>query len=339
MPAYRPSHVIKTYGFAANPPALDKVVFTIDHIHQGGQGMYSTFDVVKYLVSRQIPVSVFMQCTDPVNLCPADKRNARDIVNLAPHLVSLGAHSLSPGNSQLRQRNNLNLIRDAIRDISGSSLPIMSYHGQGAGPEPGIHYAGISYTRGIHSNWSTARQDNPLDTPVMSLQSVDAAFEFIRLRNLAGLSATLFVHSAELRNNSPKKRVFDTLIKEVSARKLQALPYYDAMRADYAGTTPTTPTTPTNPNTPAPCPPLNHFRNGKITQSLRKGSRDGRNGISQVAELQRFLNELGLEAGTADGIFGNHTKLAVIAYQILTGLSPDGIVGPNTRASINAYCG
>ena len=59
----------------------------------------------------------------------------------------------------------------------------------------------------------------------------------------------------------------------------------------------------------------------------------------QVAEFQRFLNELGLNAGIADGIFGNNTKLAVIGYQILMGLVPDGIVGPNTRASVNAFCG
>ncbi len=342
MPVYSPSHVVKTYGFSASPPALDKVVFTIDHIHQGGAGIYSTFDVVKYLVGKQIPVTVFMQCTDPVNLCRVDKRNARDIVNLAPHLVSLGAHSLSPGNSQLAQRNNLILVRDAIRDISGTSLPIMSYHGSGAGPEPDIHYAGITYARGIHSRWSTARNDDPLNTPVMGLGSVNAAFDFIRLRNLAGLSATLFVHTSELTSGSRKKRVFDTLVKEVTARHLQALPYYDAMRVDYGGSAPSapgTPTTPTDPNPPTICPPLSHFRNGQIGQNLRKGSRDGRGGIYQVAELQRFLNELGLEPGVADGIFGDNTKLAVIAYQILMGLSPDGIVGPNTRASINTYCG
>ncbi len=342
MPVYSPSHVVKTYGFSASPPTLDKVVFTIDHIHQGGSGIYSTFDVVKYLVSKQIPVTVFMQCTDPVNLCRVDKRNARDIVNLAPHLVNLGAHSLSPGNSQLAQRNNLILVRDAIRDISGTSLPIMSYHGSGAGPEPDIHYAGITYARGIHSRWSTARNDDPLNTPVMGLGSVNAAFDFIRLRNLAGLSATLFVHTSELTSGSRKKRVFDTLVKEVTARHLQALPYYDAMRVDYGGSAPSapgTPTTPTDPNPPTICPPLSHFRNGQIGQNLRKGSRDGRGGIYQVAELQRFLNELGLEPGAADGIFGDNTKLAVIAYQILMGLSPDGIVGPNMRASINTYCG
>ena len=351
MPNYVPSNVTKSYGFSANPPELDKVVFTIDHIHRGGSGLYSTFDVVKYLVGKQIPVTVFMQCTDPLNLCPADKREAQSIYTLAPHLVSLGAHSLTPGHSQLQQRNNLNLIRNVISSITGENTRILSYHGSGAGPENGISYAGISYARGIKSQWSTAQSDNPLDTPVMGMNSVDAAFDYTRLRNLSGLSATLFVHSMELRNGSRKKRVFDTFIKEVSARRLQALAYQSAMVSDYSSSPgtqpPNQPQPPTQPPIPPPnqpqpptglCPPLSHFTNGTITQSLRKNSRDGRRGIFQVAELQRFLNELGLAAGTADGIFGNNTKLAVIGYQILMGLSPDGVVGPNTRASINAFC-
>lgn len=338
MPDYVMSNVIKSYGFSANPPALDKVVFTIDHIHPGGSGLYSTLDVVKFLTSRQIPVTVFMQCTDPLNLCPADARNARSIYNLAPHLVSLGAHSLSPGHSQLSQRNNLSLIRNVISSITGADTRILSYHGRGAGPENGITYPGIVYARGIKSHWSTAQQDNPLDTPVMGLNSVDAAFDYTRSRNLAGLSATLFVHSAELRNGSRKKRVFDTFIKEVSAQRLQALPYYSAMTDDYSTTTGTQPPTPTQPPPNVICPPLSHFTNGSITQNLRKHSQDGKNGVFQVAELQRFLNELGLGAGADDGIFGDNTKLAVIGYQILMGLTPDGIVGPNTKASINAFC-
>jgi len=76
-----------------------------------------------------------------------------------------------------------------------------------------------------------------------------------------------------------------------------------------------------------------------LSQNLRKNARDDRNGIFQVAQLQRFLNELGLDAGVADGIFGNNTKLALIGYQILMGLVPDGIAGPTTKASINAFCG
>ncbi|HIO96680.1 MAG TPA: hypothetical protein EYG71_01985 [Leucothrix sp.] len=73
MPTYVQSHVTKTYQVSANPPVLDRVVFTIDHIHHGGPGLYSTLDVVKFLVDKQIPVTVFLQCSDPLNLCPVER--------------------------------------------------------------------------------------------------------------------------------------------------------------------------------------------------------------------------------------------------------------------------
>ena len=44
--------------------------------------------------------------------------------------------------------------------------------------------------------------------------------------------------------------------------------------------------------------------------------------------MHKLLQErLGI---TADGIFGNNTKQAVIGYQKSKGLSADGIVGQNT---------
>lgn len=343
MPNYSLSFVSQQYPYAANPPQLDKVVFTIDHIHTGGPGMYSTFDVVSYLVDRDIPVTVFIQCSDPVNLCPAERRNAQQLVNLNPALVSLGAHTLSPGNSKSAQQDNLNLIKDMISDITGSSPITMSYHGSGAGPEAGITYPGIQFARGIHSQWSTAQQDDVLNTPVIPLNTVNSALDFIRLRNLANLSGCLFVHSTELVSGSARKTVFDTILQAVLNNQLQALSYDAAMQHDYniapIDPTPSQPTTPTSPvPTPSsPCP-LRHFSNNQVVQFLRINHRDGANGIYQVAQLQNFLNELGLDAGVADGIFGSRTKLSVIAYQILQGLSPDGVVGANTRASINAYC-
>ncbi len=330
MPNYIQSFVTQTYDHAANPPLLDKVVFTIDHIHEGGPGLYSTLDIVKFLTGHQIPVTVFIQCSDPVNRCPAERRNAQQVYDLDPNLVSLGAHSLSKGSSPAEQASNLLLINEMIEDITGSPASTLSYHGSGAGPENGVSYPGIRYARGIISAWSTAQADNVLNTPVMSLSSVNAAFEFIRLRNLADLSATLFVHSVELTNGSPKKEVFDAVLKAVIDKKLQALPYLSAMQSDYQGGSPVTPAG-------SNCP-LRHFSNNQIVQYLRINIRDGVNGVYQVAELQRFLNELGLDAGTVDGIFGLNTKLAVIAYQILQGLTADGIVGSHTRASINTYC-
>ncbi len=338
MPTYNPSFVTQQYLHSANPPFLDKVVFTIDHLHEGGPGIYSTFDVVKYLVSKQIPVTIFIQCTDPNNLCPAERRMAQNVYDLDHNLVSLGAHSLTRGNSQANQNNNLDKVKDVIADITGSNPEILSYHGSNAGPENGISYPGITYARGITSAWSAAQMDNPLNTPVMNINSVNAAYNFIQQRNAANLSATLFVHSVELTSGSQKKVTFDTIVADVVGRRLQALPYLSAMQSDYTGTIPIPGPTPPIVTPPgAPCP-LRHFTNDTISQYLRINKRDGVNGVFQVEELQRFLNELGLGAGTADGIFGSNTKLAVISYQIIKGLSADGIVGPNTRASINAYC-
>ncbi|WP_299876877.1 peptidoglycan-binding protein [uncultured Cocleimonas sp.] len=338
MPTYNPSFVMQQYLHAANSPFLDKVVFTIDHLHEGGPGIYSTFDVVKHLVSKQIPVTIFIQCSDPLNFCPAEKRIAQSIYDLDHNLVSLGAHALTRGNSQANQSNNLDKIKDVIADITGAEPRIMSYHGSNAGPENGISYSGIIYARGIISTWSDASADNPLNTPVMNINSVNAAYDFIQQRNAANLSAALFVHSVELTSGSIKKTTFDTIVADVVGRRLQALPYLSAMQTDFTGAAPNPgPTPPIEPTPGAPCA-LRHFRNNTISQYLRINRRDGVNGVFQVAELQRFLNELGLGAGTADGIFGSNTKLAVISYQIIKGLTPDGIVGANTRASINAYC-
>lgn len=71
-------------------------------------------------------------------------------------------------------------------------------------------------------------------------------------------------------------------------------------------------------NTPGPitlagCPTIKLGAQGNITKLL-----------------QERLNFLGFNCGAADGIFGENTKAAVIAFQASRGLSQDGIVGPNT---------
>ena len=62
---------------------------------------------------------------------------------------------------------------------------------------------------------------------------------------------------------------------------------------------------------------------------LRRGSRN-----EAVRVLQRKLGELGLDAGTPDGIFGKMTTRAVRRYQRLHNLTVDGIVGPATWARL-----
>jgi len=54
-----------------------------------------------------------------------------------------------------------------------------------------------------------------------------------------------------------------------------------------------------------------------------------------VRQLQQLLNELGWNAGTADGVFGANTAAAVKRLQSAAGLSVDGIVGVNTWAALD----
>lgn len=242
MPAYRPLNTQKKYPFSAKPPVLDKIVFTIDHIHAGNHSISSTYEVVKALTDRNIPVTVFIQATNPSNDYEFDRNNARMIYDLNRQLVTLGVHPEPRGTSQQKQTEALNIIKGIIRDITGKTPVIMSYHGQGAGPESGIKFSGIKYARGIISAW-TAGADDHLNTPVMILNSVQRSFDYTHERNNAGFSATLFLHSAELRAGSVKRRVFDTYVNEVQRRRLQAVSYLSAMKSDFKGT----PQTPSRP--------------------------------------------------------------------------------------------
>lgn len=57
-----------------------------------------------------------------------------------------------------------------------------------------------------------------------------------------------------------------------------------------------------------------------------------------VVELQRRLGSLGYEAGTADGVFGDETRAAVVEFQKDYGLVPDGLADKWTfRAVDRAY--
>lgn len=53
-----------------------------------------------------------------------------------------------------------------------------------------------------------------------------------------------------------------------------------------------------------------------------------------VAALQRALQTIGLFTGQANGIFGESTEQAVIAFQLKNRLNADGIVGPKTAAKL-----
>lgn len=67
---------------------------------------------------------------------------------------------------------------------------------------------------------------------------------------------------------------------------------------------------------------------------LRMGSRG-----ASVVELQQLLRNAGFDPGSIDGIFGNRTQSAVIAFQRSRGLVQDGIVGIMTWTALGVNCG
>lgn len=71
---------------------------------------------------------------------------------------------------------------------------------------------------------------------------------------------------------------------------------------------------------------FNTSENSGISEVLSKvGSRG-----NEVRQIQTKLKQLGYYKGSVDGIYGNSTKNAVIAFQKSCGLTADGIAGPKT---------
>jgi murein L,D-transpeptidase YcbB/YkuD len=54
-----------------------------------------------------------------------------------------------------------------------------------------------------------------------------------------------------------------------------------------------------------------------------------------VRKIQEALAANGVNPGTIDGIYGPKTEAAVLGYQLIKGLVPDGEVGPETAASLS----
>ena len=103
----------------------------------------------------------------------------------------------------------------------------------------------------------------------------------------------------------------------------------------------TTPsTTPTETTPAAPSEDASTFTLPEGTK-LQRGESVGESDLTVstdpelIAELQRALTTAGYDSGTPDGTFGQNTEEAVVAFQQANGLSPDGIVGPETAAALS----
>ena len=64
---------------------------------------------------------------------------------------------------------------------------------------------------------------------------------------------------------------------------------------------------------------------------LKRGSRG-----DEVEALQRALPAKGINPGPVDGVFGPKTEAAVPRFQEWSGLTADGIAGPNTTGALQA---
>ncbi len=56
--------------------------------------------------------------------------------------------------------------------------------------------------------------------------------------------------------------------------------------------------------------------------------------VSENKAIQQKLKELGYYKGSVDGVYGQGTRSAVIAFQKANGLTADGIVGPKTASAL-----
>ena len=65
---------------------------------------------------------------------------------------------------------------------------------------------------------------------------------------------------------------------------------------------------------------------------------DGQNSQT-VIEIQEVLTDLGWYDGEIDGIYGPGTSIAIAEFQAHLGLTPDGIIGPETAAAYQSTCG
>ena len=85
------------------------------------------------------------------------------------------------------------------------------------------------------------------------------------------------------------------------------------------------------------CEPLNAVMLDANWKTLKQGSSN--NTTYAVTMLQKELQARGYDPNGIDGVFGNGTKTAVVAFQKAAGLTADGIVGLNTLHAFQGRTG
>ena len=73
---------------------------------------------------------------------------------------------------------------------------------------------------------------------------------------------------------------------------------------------------------------VDNFNNNNITSIGQVAT------SSQNKQIQQKLKDLGYYFGSVDGIYGNATRNAVVAFQKANGLTADGVAGPKTIAAL-----
>lgn len=73
---------------------------------------------------------------------------------------------------------------------------------------------------------------------------------------------------------------------------------------------------------------------GTVASAQASGTYEAGDRGEDVAAIQAQLNNLGFNAGAADGVFGNATVAAVKAFQKSRGLESDGVIGTETYRAL-----